>query len=152
MTNQNYSSVSFDNRCWPSSRVQAPCHAACPVGTNPAEYIMAIHMEDYDEAFRIIARENPLPGVCGRLCHHPCEDQCVRNHIDRPVAIRALKRFAIEKAEKTALDKFIPMAAKTGQRVAIVGGGPSGLAAARDLTIAGHEVTVFEKSDYPGGI
>jgi len=142
----------FDNHCWPTDRVVAPCREACPVGTDAGGYVMAILMEDYDEAYRIIAEHNPLPGVCGRICHHPCETECVRSRIDQPIAIKALKRFATEKASKSVRAALPFTSKKTGQRAAVIGSGPSGLAAAYDLTVMGHDVTVFEKSDRPGGL
>ncbi|MFC1822167.1 hypothetical protein ACFL9T_05635 [Thermodesulfobacteriota bacterium] len=87
----------FDNDCWPSDRLKAPCQQACSVGRDAAGYIMAILMENYDQAYRTIAEHNPLPGVCWRICHHPCETECVRSRINQPDAIKGLKRFAIEK-------------------------------------------------------
>ncbi len=142
----------FDNDCWPSARIVAPCTKACPVGTDAAGYVMAIYMGQYDEAFRIIARDNPLPSVCGRVCHRPCETQCVRSTIDDPIAIRGLKRFAIEQASDR-VKRDLPKAAEgTGFKVAIVGSGPSGLAAAYELALMGHEVKVLEREGELGGL
>lgn len=147
-----YPDKGFDNDCWPSARIVAPCTMACPVGTDASAYVMAIYMGRYDEAFRIIARENPLPSVCGRVCHRPCESQCVRSIIDDPIAIRGLKRFAIEQASP-GVRRDLPRAAeRTGCRVVIVGSGPSGLAAAYELAMMGHEVEVLERDDEVGGL
>lgn len=142
----------FDNDCWPSARIVAPCTKACPVGTDAAAYVMAIYMGQYDEAFRVISRENPLPSVCGRVCHRPCESRCVRSTIDDPIAIRGLKRFAIEQASDRVKRDLPKAAERTGFKVAIVGSGPSGLAAAYELALMGHEVKVLERDDEVGGL
>jgi|YNPNPStandDraft_1061719.scaffolds.fasta_scaffold00099_20 NADPH-dependent glutamate synthase beta subunit-like oxidoreductase len=147
-----YLDTAFDNDCWPSARISAPCALACPVGTDASAYIMAIHMGQYDEAFRIIARENPLPSVCGRVCHHPCETQCVRAEIDEPIAIRGLKRFAIEQASDKAKGDLPRVSKRSGLKVTVVGSGPSGLSAAYELAVMGHEVEVLERDHAVGGL
>ena len=93
---------------------------------------------------------NPFPSVCGRVCYAPCEAACNRGQLDEPLAIRALKRFAVDRADVAALEA--PQVEKTGKKVAIIGAGPAGLACAHDLALAGHEVTVFESSPEPGGM
>ena len=143
---------SFDNNCWPSGDSEAPCQQACPIGTDTNGYIMAIYMGDYDEAYRIIAENNPLPGVCSRVCHRPCEDECLRDKVEEPVDIRALKRFAVENASQEAKNKLPETEKKKDQKVAIVGSGPAGIAAAQRLAVMGYGVTVFEKDSRLGGL
>lgn len=131
----------------------APCVETCPVNTDARGYIMKIAEGRYDEALAIAKARNPFPGICGRVCHHPCEGRCRRADIDTPVAIRSLKRFVADyeletnpAPGKTRHPRFIQ-----GKRVAIVGAGPSGLAAANELARWGYRVTVFEAGKKAGG-
>lgn len=127
-----------------------PCQAACPIHTDVRGYVSAIARGDVETAIKIIRQVNPFPSVCGRICTRACESACRRGQIDEPIAIASLKRFA---ADQT---KGIKPPFKTGpyyiEKVAIVGGGPSGLTAAHDLAILGYNVTVFEAHDELGGM
>ncbi|MEZ5245113.1 MAG: FAD-dependent oxidoreductase [Acidimicrobiales bacterium] len=137
-----------------------PCLAACPVHTNAGMYVAAI-ADGLDELAYLTARlPNPFASVCGRVCAAPCEDACRRGAIDRPIAIRALKRFVTEKygpendaANGAQIWDRVAAAAENDRstRVAIVGGGPAGLAAAHDLRRHGHQVTIYEATDKLGG-
>ncbi len=136
-----------------------PCLAACPVHTNAGMYVAAI-ADGRDELAYLTARlPNPFASVCGRVCAAPCEDACRRGAIDRPIAIRALKRFVTEQfgPESQGADARVwervtaPPAAHLDERVAIVGGGPAGLAAAHDLRRLGYGVTIHEATDKLGG-
>jgi len=129
----------------------APCTQACPAGVNVKAYVSLIAEERFAEALEIIRRRCPLPGICGRVCHHPCEDACKRGSIDEPIAIRSLKRFVAD------LERDFPRAApepapQRPSRIAIIGSGPAGLTAAYDLRLAGYRVTVFEAEAEPGGM
>jgi len=130
------------------------CSEACLAGIDVKAYINLIADRRYEEAVQTIRRANPFPGVCGRVCTHPCEEECARGEVDDPVAIKALKRFAsdYERARrKTAL--AAPKKARRGaKRVAVVGAGLAGLTAASDLTKEGIAVTVFDSSKSAGGI
>lgn len=103
----------------------------------------------YDEALALIRERAPLAASLGRICHHPCEEKCRRAAVDQAVSIRALKRFAADNADRAYGAR--PKAPSTGKAVAVIGGGPAGLTAAADLTLAGHAVTVFERNKAAGG-
>lgn len=129
----------------------APCTQKCPAGVQVKAYVSLIGEERFAEALEVIRRRCPLPGVCGRICHHPCEASCRRQRYDDPIAIRALKRFVADNER----DFPYPQAAPTpprAARVAIVGSGPAGLTAAYDLRLAGYPVTIFEAGTEPGGM
>jgi len=134
-----------------------PCLAACPVHTNAGMYVAAIADGDDELAYLTARLPNPFASVCGRVCAAPCEDACRRGAIDRPIAIRALKRFVTEqfgpeRGSREAWQKVIaPPEVERPQRVAIVGGGPAGMACAHDLRRHGYQVTVFEATDKLGG-
>ena len=129
-----------------------PCELTCPAGCNIPDFVAAIARHDEREAIKIIKRTIPLPGILGRICPAPCEDECRRHGIDTPISICALKRYAADR-EREQSDRFIPeIAPKTGKKVAIIGSGPAGLAAAWFLLCKGHEVTVFESSSKAGGM
>ena len=132
--------------------VGAPCQAACPLGTEAWRYVALLEKGDYEGAYRVIREPNPLPSVCARVCNHPCEEKCrLGTTGEAPVGIRALKRFVTDRADPAAYAP--PRAADAdGKKVAVVGAGPAGLAAAHYLSLAGHEVTVFEAEDKPGGM
>ena len=103
----------------------------------------------YEDAVRLIRRDNPFPTVCALICEHPCETRCRRNLIDTPINIRGLKRFAVDNCG----DVPVPENAEaTGKKIAVIGGGPSGLTAAYFLSLMGHKVTVFEKRGTLGGM
>ncbi|RMH77897.1 MAG: FAD-binding protein, partial [Actinomyces sp.] len=134
-----------------------PCLAACPVHTNAGAYVAAI-ADGHDELAYLLARlPNPFPSVCGRVCAAPCEDACRRGRIDEPIAIRALKRFVTERygvevGPNSRWNALAAPEAERPERVAIVGAGPAGLAAAHDLRLHGYPVTLYEASDVLGGM
>ncbi len=127
------------------------CQYACPVNTPASNYIESIQEGDYDRALGLNYTANILPHLLGRVCMHPCEDACRRGEIDEPIAICTLKRAAADFAEER-FPKGLPRVKKTGKKVAVIGGGPAGLAAARDLTMMGHSVTIFESTSVLGGM
>ena len=128
---------------------RAPCTTACPAGVNVQGYVQLIGQGKFDQAFQIIRERLPLPGVLGRVCPHPCEDRCRRSQVDSPVAIRALKRFA---ADNASFIPFTPSEADRQQKIAVIGSGPAGLAAACFLRQDGFGVTIFESSEHLGGM
>jgi len=137
-----------------------PCHAACPVGTEAGRYVALIAEGRYREAYAVARRPNPLASICGRICAAPCEAACRRGKLDEPIAIRALKRFATERfgvESMIDLDMLREIYGKRGlvypeDRVAVIGAGPAGLAAAHDLALRGYPVTIFEAQAVAGGM
>ena len=130
-----------------------PCQNGCPAKTDIPEYIRLIKEGKIEEAHLVNQQDNVLPGVLGRICTHPCEDKCRHNWTNTrgPVRICYLKRSAAD--GKAGVSKVLPpyFTDKTGKKAAIIGAGPAGLAAARELVRYGHEVTIFEREKYPGG-
>lgn len=135
-----------------------PCTRACPVLTNAGRYVSAIAAGNDALAYLTARMPNPFPSICGRVCAAPCEAACRRGEIDEPISIRALKRFACERAgvESPQSDRVWREAVRAlpprGERVAIVGSGPAGLACAHDLAAFGYRPVVFEAQDRPGGM
>ncbi|MFO8034832.1 MAG: putative selenate reductase subunit YgfK, partial [Candidatus Bipolaricaulota bacterium] len=127
--------------------IVAPCVEQCAILQDVPEYAWWITRGDFDNALEAILHRNPLPGVTGYICNHLCQSRCTRIGYDQPVLIRALKRFAADKSQGS-LPRPAPEANK---RVAVVGGGPAGLAAAYFLALSGVRVTVFERRTTPGG-
>jgi len=130
----------------------SPCATACPAGVNVKGYVGLIAAGRFREALELIKRDNPLPGICGRVCHHPCEAHCPRGKTHEPIAIRALKRFAADYELKTPKKKLLPLPRTREEKIAIVGSGPAGLTAAHDLVRLGYGATVFEAMSAPGGM
>jgi NADPH-dependent glutamate synthase beta subunit-like oxidoreductase/coenzyme F420-reducing hydrogenase delta subunit/Pyruvate/2-oxoacid:ferredoxin oxidoreductase delta subunit len=130
----------------------APCTQACPAGINVKAYVSLIAEKRFAEALEVIRQRCPLPGICGRVCPHPCELVCERRAVDAPIAIRVLKRFVAD-YETEVSDLALP-SRETGreEKVAVVGSGPAGLTAAYDLVLAGYSVTVYESQGQPGGM
>ena len=112
-------------------------------------YITLLKAGRYDDAVRLIRKDNPFPTVCALICEHPCEVRCRRTLVDSPVNIRGLKRFAVDNCKDVPVPERMD---DTGKKIAVIGGGPSGLSAAFFLSIMGHEVTVFEKRSQLGGM
>ena len=134
-------------------RKEAPCRLACPIDMNPQGYVALIAQERFAEAYDLIRDKNPLPGICGRICHHPCETDCRRQEVDEPLAICALKRFAADEARKKRKNASLAGASfPKGPRVAIIGSGPAGLTAAHDLAKAGFRPTIIEAEEKLGGL
>jgi NADPH-dependent glutamate synthase beta subunit-like oxidoreductase/NAD-dependent dihydropyrimidine dehydrogenase PreA subunit len=133
-----------------------PCMMACPAHTNAGRYVAQIAEGEFEEAYRTAREPNPLASICGRVCAHPCETACRRGEIDKPIAIRALKRFLTERhgpESRRPVDVNAGRAqARLPFRVAIVGAGPVGLSAAHDLALMGYGVTLFEASQVAGGM
>jgi NADPH-dependent glutamate synthase beta subunit-like oxidoreductase/coenzyme F420-reducing hydrogenase delta subunit/NAD-dependent dihydropyrimidine dehydrogenase PreA subunit len=130
------------------ANVLPPCQAACPLHQGVRDYLLAIATGDFDRALSIIKESNPLPSICGTICAHHCEDECRRGDVDQALSIRGLKRFAVENGSAKVPP---PEGAGKGAKVAVVGGGPSGLTAAYDLARAGCAVTVFDREPFMGG-
>ncbi len=138
---------------------RSPCRAACPAEQRAQGYIAVISEKRFEDAYRTIVRENPFPSVCGRVCKHYCEEECTRGRVDEPVSIMKLKQFVsdwVYANNVTITEKNITFEEETGVKgikpVAIIGSGPAGLAAARDLAQMGHRVTVFESLPFAGGM
>ena len=132
--------------------VYAPCEHTCPVNVDAVGYIALISEGRFEEALDLVRQRLPLAGVCGRVCHHPCEDKCRRGDIDEPVAIDALKRFAADYGVKTGVQTKVQVAKRREEKVAIVGSGPAGLNAAYHLARWGYQVTIFEALPVVGGM
>ena len=129
---------------------------ACPAHTNAGRYVGLIAEGRFEEAYRLARDPNPLASICGRVCAHPCETACRRGEIDRPISIRALKRFL---TEQYGPESKHPINVNEGRgqnklpyKVAVVGGGPVGLSAAHDLALMGYAVTIFEAAPVAGGM
>ncbi|MBN1189656.1 MAG: FAD-dependent oxidoreductase [Dehalococcoidales bacterium] len=152
---EEYEAHIIDKHC-PASFCRAlfksPCQHTCPVELDIPGYAALIKAGRYADAYALIKQRNPLPSVCGRVCHHPCELKCNRTQIDQPIAIRELKRFAADWAlehDATYIPRLKP---GKNKKVAIIGAGPAGLAAAWDLAIEGYQVTIFESLPVAGGM
>lgn len=130
----------------------SPCRDACPAGINVQGYVALISQGKFKEAIELIRERMPFPAICGRVCHHPCEDKCNRNEIDDPIAIRALKRFVADWALRHEEEPERIEPVYKDKKVAIIGAGPAGLTCAFDLLKMGYPVTVFEANDKPGGM
>jgi formate dehydrogenase beta subunit len=134
------------------TRPYSPCRAACPVNTDAQAYIGFIAQGRYTEAFEVIRSVNPIASVCSMICHHPCEQACRRCSVDEPLAVRPLKRFALEKAEDYRRSKRRLVEKTKGKSVGIIGSGPSGLTAANDLADLGYRITIYERHPVLGGM
>lgn len=128
----------------------SPCRQACPVGNDISRAFYEASMGHYDEALRIFRQDNPLPGVCGRVCYHPCESQCNRKYYDEAVNIRGFERFLADNG-KVDIGRERPALLRK-EKVAIVGSGPAGLSAAYHLARLGFSVTILEALPMAGGM
>ena len=156
-------------------KAQVKCQSACPVSTDAGRYVQLIADRRDEEAYLVARAPNPLASVCGRVCAAPCEDACRRGSIDAPISIRALKRYVTEQYGVESVHPDTQDGLRTdaihegnryvghqrlateehahwGRKVAVIGAGPAGLAAAHDLALRGYAVTVFEASHEPGGM
>jgi len=133
--------------------LHAPCTAACPVHTDTRQFVEHIVQGRYEEALELLLAANPFSSVCGRICHHPCEQECRRAKVDAAVGLRRLKRFVMEATgEYRVARRKSRRVTQDKQRVAVIGAGPSGLTAAGDLAQQGFQVVVFERAATPGGL
>ncbi len=133
--------------------ISSPCQHTCPIDTKAPVYIAQIAHGDFDAAWKTISMDNPLPGICGRVCNHPCERKCRSGDGGDPISIRALKRFITDYAEqkdlKPATSDGHP---KRMERIAVIGAGPAGLACGHRLAMRGFGVTIFDSLPIPGGM
>jgi NADPH-dependent glutamate synthase beta subunit-like oxidoreductase/Pyruvate/2-oxoacid:ferredoxin oxidoreductase delta subunit len=128
-----------------------PCNATCPAGENIQGWLFHAESGDYEKAWRSLTGNNPLPAIMGRVCYHPCEGACNRQHVDSVVGINSVERFLGDEAIKRGW-KFDAPAAATGKRVLVVGSGPAGLSAAYQLTRMGHKAVIYEAAPLAGGM
>ncbi len=128
------------------------CQAACPLGVNAQAYIALVIAGKFPEALDVVRQDNILPGICGRVCTHPCEEACLRGELDEPIAIMNIKRFLADYELSHPHDIKLLETPKRSEKIAIIGSGPAGLAAAADLAHLYYQVTVFEEKDMAGGL
>jgi NADPH-dependent glutamate synthase beta subunit-like oxidoreductase len=131
--------------------ITAPCQEACPAGNPIPQFLYFATQDKYDEALRTLLRENPFPGVCGRVCFHPCEIDCNRSQYDESVSIKAVERYVFD-ATSDHLPDILPITNTDSKQVAVVGSGPAGLSCAYFLALLGHKVTIIEAQKEPGGV
>jgi Pyruvate/2-oxoacid:ferredoxin oxidoreductase delta subunit len=124
-----------------------PCRAACPIGQPIADFIQAVLASDWNRALERLLEANPLPGVTGRLCYHPCQTKCLRKELDMPVSVQELEKAVADLGMTPKVAKEAP----AGRKVAVCGAGPAGLTASYHLALQGCQVTVFDPGDHPGG-
>ena len=130
----------------------SPCKATCPAHISVQGYVALAARGKYREALELIKQENPLPAICGRVCHHPCESECKRGDFDEPVAIDSIKRFLADLDLKSETRCVPKIEQKRDEKVAVIGSGPAGLSCAYYLAVEGYDVTVFEKLPVLGGM
>jgi len=128
-----------------------PCNNACPAGENIQGWLFHAESGDYEQAWRVLVQDNPLPAVMGRVCYHPCETSCNRGQLDQAVGINSVERFLGDEAIKRGW-KFDAPASASGKKVLVVGAGPSGLSAAYHLARMGHKVEIHEAGPLSGGM
>lgn len=146
-----YESHLTKRQCQSAYEQDVPCVTLCPAHVNVPAYIALVQEEDFAGAVKMVRKDNPFPTACALVCEHPCEIKCRRSLIDAPINIRGIKKYAVD---KIAADKVsVPQAAApSGKRIAVIGGGPSGLTCAYFAGLMGHEVTVFERRKQLGGM
>ncbi|MCK4672625.1 FAD-dependent oxidoreductase, partial [candidate division WOR-3 bacterium] len=130
--------------------ISSPCQHTCPIDTEAPQYIAYIARGEFKKAYNIILKDNPLLGICSRVCHHPCELKCRAGQGGDPISIRALKRFAVEHGNGKKIKRIKKKL--SGKKVAIIGSGPSGLMAAYSLAQKGYTPTIFEAEPMTGGM
>ncbi len=129
----------------------SPCESTCPAG-NPIQKVQGLVKEKkFEEALEYLRARNPFPGTTGRICTHPCETECNRKEWDEPMNIRGLERAVADAADRTRVKKPARME-RSGKKIAVIGGGPSGLTFSYFSSLLGHEVTIFEAGPTLGGI
>jgi NADH-quinone oxidoreductase subunit F len=150
-----YEAHIYDKHC-PTGvckRISAPpCQSTCPMGQDVATYVALVGQGEYEKAWEIIRKENPLPMVLGRVCPHPCESQCKRGEVDKPISICSLKRFVADTMRDRLKEIEPPPVLFPDDKIAVVGSGPAGLSAAHDMALKGYPVTIFEELSAPGGM
>ena len=134
-----------------TSFMTAPCQESCPAGNPIPQFLYLATEGRYDEALQVLLKENPFPGVCGRVCFHPCETDCNRGQYDESVSIRTMERYVSDTGSIQLPDLKRKGDGNAGQ-IAIVGAGPAGLSCAYFLTLLGHQATIFEARKEPGGV
>ncbi len=132
------------------AKIPAPCTLTCPAGINVQGYVQLVNQGKPDEAVKLIMERAPLPGTLGRICPHPCEEECRRQIVDEPISICNLKRFAADQVDLKELG--LPKAEPRPEKVAIIGSGPAGLSCAYQLVRKGYKATVFEALPVTGGM
>ena len=145
----DYEEHILHQRCLAGLKYPVPCVALCPAGVDIPGYMALVGEGRCADAVRLIRKDNPFPTACAYICEHPCEARCRRNMIDDAINIRGLKRYAVDHAGEVPQPECAPA---TGKKVAIVGGGPSGLSCAYYLALMGHKVTVYEEAKQLGGM
>ena len=130
----------------------SPCKVGCPIDTDVKAYLGLISTGKFGKALELVKRDNPFPGICGRVCVHPCETECNRNETDQALAICSLKRFLADYELNKGRVKNKPIKSTRKGEIAIIGSGPTGLTAASDLVRLGYKVTVFEELPVAGGM
>ena len=135
-----------------SELFRAKCINACPIGQDVPGYLSLVGEGRYEDAISLIYQTNPMPGVCGRVCTHPCMDVCLRGQTDEALSIPKIKRFAADMARKNGVTVSVMKGEAKDQRVAVIGGGPGGLAAAYHLALMGYQPTIFEELPHLGGM
>jgi len=140
------------NICTHAKRKLPPCRAACPAHVNVQGYVSLIQKGRFKEAVELIRKDMPFPAICGRVCLAPCEKACARKNVDQAVAIRSLKRIVADVEREQGRVRGEPAPRRYNKKIAIIGAGPAGLAAAYDLVKLGYPVTVFERMPEAGGM
>ena len=130
----------------------APCKEGCPIHQDIPAYLKLVKEGKYGEAMQVITEKNPLPFITGTICAHPCMNKCTRNFYEESVYIRGMKLIAAEKGYDALMDQIAALPVTKSGKAAVIGGGPSGMAAAYFLRRAGMETTLFEKTDSLGGV